>query len=126
MTDFTLGILVHGGIETDFAAQAPICRRLATIFEAGQNVHLTTPAGTDLYLNAAGRRVNALTGIVKAGEFSTIPTIEANFSPKEGSAEGLIVADASIPYLGIGVLNETVRAAVQGGFITQIDGGSPP
>lgn len=124
MTDFRPEMLVYGGIDADFAAQAPICRRLAAIFEAGKNVHLTTPAGTDLHLDAAGRPGNALTGIVKAGEFSTTPTIEANFSPKEGSAEGLIVADASIPYLGIGVLKEPVRVAVQSGFITQIEGGS--
>jgi leucyl aminopeptidase (aminopeptidase T) len=124
MTDFTPEMLVHGGIEADFAARAPVCRRLAGIFEGGAIVHLTTPAGTDLRLNAAGRRGNALTGIVGPGEFSTIPTIEANFSPVEGSTEGVIVADASIPYLGIGLLETPVRAFVEGGSITAITGGA--
>jgi leucyl aminopeptidase (aminopeptidase T) len=124
MTDFTPEMLVSGGIEADFAAQAPICHRLAAIFEAGEHAHLTTPAGTDLHLDSTGRRGNALTGIVAPGQFSTIPTIEANFSPLEGSAEGVIVADASIPYLGIGLLTETVRTHVQRGFITHIEGGT--
>jgi leucyl aminopeptidase (aminopeptidase T) len=86
MTDFSRDMLVRGGIEADFATQAPICRRLAAIFEAGERAHLTTPAGTDLWLDASQRRGNALTGIVEPGQFSTIPTIEANFSPVEGSA----------------------------------------
>jgi leucyl aminopeptidase (aminopeptidase T) len=124
MTDFTPEMLAGGGIEADFAAQAPICRRLAAIFEAGARAHLTTLAGTDLYLDLTGRRGNALTGMVQPGEFSTIPTIEANFSPLEGSVEGVIVADASIPYLGIGLLAEPVRAVVQGGCITHIEGGT--
>jgi len=123
MTDFRPEMLVRGGIEADFAAQASVCRRLAAIFEAGERVHLTTVAGTDLRLSAAGRRGNALTGMVEPGQFSTVPTIEANFSPVEGSADGVIVADASIPYLGIGVLKEPVRAEVREGFIRHIEGG---
>ncbi|RMF87844.1 MAG: leucyl aminopeptidase, partial [Nitrospinota bacterium] len=124
MTDFRPEMFIHGGIEADFEAQAPLCRRLAAIFEAGKRVHLSTPAGTDLHLDATGRRGNALTGMVAPGQFSTIPNIEANFSPVEGSAEGVIVADASIPYLGIGVLTEPVRARVQKGVITHIEGGA--
>jgi leucyl aminopeptidase (aminopeptidase T) len=124
MTDFSPDLLVSGGIEADFAAQAPVCRRLAAIFEAGERVHLTTPAGTDLWLDASQRRGNALTCIVEPGQFSTVPTIEANFSPVEGSAQGMIVADASIPYLGIGLLREPVRAIVEDGLITQISGGA--
>ena len=124
LTDFRPEMLVKGGIQADFARQAPICRRLAEIFQQGRRVHLTTPGGTDLHLDATGRRGNALTGIVHRGQFSTIPTIEANFSPLEGSAAGVIVADASIPYAGIGLLREPVRAEVNQGFITAISGGA--
>ena len=74
------------------------------------------PGGTDLWFDIAGRRGNALYCVVEPGEFSTIPTVEANVSPLEGSANGIIVADASIPYLGIGVLDEPVTAEVKNGF----------
>jgi 2,5-dihydroxypyridine 5,6-dioxygenase len=87
-------------------------------------VHLTTPASTDLCLDATGRLGNALTGIVESGQFSPILIIETNFSPVEDSALGIIVADASIPHLGIGMLVEPVRLVVQQGFITYIDGGA--
>jgi leucyl aminopeptidase (aminopeptidase T) len=85
---------------------------------------LTTPAGADLCLDVRGRRGNALTCIVEPGQFSTVPTIEANFSPVEGLARGVIVTDASIPYLGIGLLDEPVRAEVEEGSITRITGGT--
>jgi leucyl aminopeptidase (aminopeptidase T) len=55
---------------------------------------------------------------------SPVPNVEANFSPIEGSAEGKIVADASIPYIGIGVLSEPVVATVKRGMITGIEGGN--
>lgn len=123
MTDFNEEMMRHGGLEADFEALKPICRGVAGTFERGRKIKLTTPAGTCLEMDATGRRGNALYCIVEPGEFSTVPTVEANVSPLEGSANGTIVADASIPYLGIGVLNEPVYVDVKDGFITSIKGG---
>ena len=123
LTDFTEEMLIRGGIEADFKAIKPVCKAIADAFAQGSKVHLTSPGGTDLWLDITGRRGNALYCVVEPGEFSTIPTVEANASPVEGSAHGRIVADASIPYLGIGVLNEPVVVEVENGFITSISGG---
>lgn len=123
LTDFTEDMLISGGIEADFRALKPICKSVADAFAKGGRVRVTTPGGTDLTLDITGRRGNALYCVVEPGEFSTIPTVEANSSPVEGSANGRIVADASIPYLGIGVLDEPVVAEVKEGFITKISGG---
>ena len=123
LTDFTEDMLISGGIEADFRALKPTCKGVADAFAKGSSVRVTTPGGTDLTLDITGRRGNALYCVVEPGEFSTIPTVEANSSPVEGSANGRIVADASIPYLGIGVLDEPVVAEVKDGFITKISGG---
>jgi leucyl aminopeptidase (aminopeptidase T) len=123
MTDFTEEMMFHGGIEADFASIKPRCRKVAEAFKKGSTARLTTPGGTDLTLDIAGRRGNALYCMVEPGEFSTVPTVEANVSPVEGSASGKIVADASIPYLGIGVLDEPVYVEVEQGLITSIEGG---
>ena len=123
MTAFTKELMMHGGIEADFKAQKPICEKLAQLFSEGKSIHLTNPAGTDLKMEVAGQRGNALTCIVEPGQFSTIPTIEANVSPIVGSSEGVIVADASIPYLGIGLLKEPIHFRVTKGLITDIKGG---
>jgi len=124
MTAFTEDLLIRGGIQADFRKQKPICLEVARRFKEANTVRLTNPAGTSLTLRKEGRRGNELYCIVEPGEFSTVPTIEANFSPIEGTAEGTIVADASIPYLGIGVLKEPVRCKVEKGFIVEIAGGS--
>ena len=123
MTAFTERMMISGGIEADFHAQRPVCVKLAELFTGANSLHLTTPAGTDLKMSIAGRRGNALTGVVEPGMFSTIPTIEANVSPVEGTAQGKIVADASIPYLGIGLLREPVHIVVEKGLIKTIQGG---
>jgi len=124
MTAFTERLMMRGGIEADFRAQRPVCEKLADLFTDANTVRLTTPAGTDLTMSIEGRRGNAMTGVVdKPGMFSTIPTIEANVSPMEGTAEGTIVVDASIPYIGIGILREPIEMKVEGGFITEIRGG---
>lgn len=123
MTDFTEEMLIHGGLEADFESIKPICRGVADKFAKGSSVLLTTPEGTHLEMDITGRRGNALYCIVEPGEFSTVPTVEANTSPIEGSANGRIVVNASIPYLGIGVVNEPIIVEVKDGFITEIKGG---
>ncbi len=96
---------------------------MAKAFQQANVVHLTSEAGTDLVMRKEGRRGNAMYCLVEKGELSPVPTVEANFSPREGTAEGTIVADASIPYINIGVLREPVMVKVNKGMITKITGG---
>jgi leucyl aminopeptidase (aminopeptidase T) len=123
MTDFNEGLMIQGGIEANFDELKPICKKVANRLAEGKKVRLTTPGGTDLQMDITGRRGNALYCVVEPGEFSTVPTVEANTSPVEGSAHGKIVVDASIPYLGIGLLKEPIQVEVRNGFITKIEGG---
>ncbi|RJQ49810.1 MAG: leucyl aminopeptidase [Desulfobacteraceae bacterium] len=123
MTDFTEEMMIRGGLEADFKELKPICKKVAEAFGNGNRIKLTTPAGTDFEADISGRRGNALYGIVEPGEFSTAPTVEANVSPVEGSAHGRLVVNASIPYIGIGVITEPVIVDIENGFITRIEGG---
>jgi len=123
MTDFTEELMMGGGIEANFNELKPICKGVTQKLADGKKLHLTTPGGTDLTMDITGRRGNALYCVVEPGEFSTVPNIEANTSPLEGTANGLIVGDASIPYLGIGVLEEPVYLKVKDGYIVSIKGG---
>ena len=122
MTDFTEGMMKSGGLEANFEELKPVCKNMADTFAKGKKVTLTTPDGTYLKMEIEGRRGNALYCMVEPGEFSTVPTVEANVSPLEGTANGLIVANASIPYLGIGVLDSPIFFTVKDGFITEIRG----
>ena len=123
LTQFSEDMMIHGGMECDFEKQAPLCKKVASMLANSKEVHLTTPLGTDLKFSAEGRRGNSLYCLVEPGEFSTAPTIEANVSPIEGTAQGKIVANASVPYIGIGLLEEPIEFEVVDGFIVDIKGG---
>ena len=123
MTDFREHMLIRGGLEADFNETRRMCEKFAKAFEASSSAILTNPAGTHLTMRKEGRPGNALTCMVQPGQMSPAPNVEANFSPLERSAEGVIVADASIPYLDIGVLAEPVTVQVKKGLIVDISGG---
>jgi leucyl aminopeptidase (aminopeptidase T) len=112
-----------GLLETDFAAQQEVCRRYGDALAAASRIRLTSPRGTELTFSVEGRGVNVLTGIPGPGELAPVPTIEVNVVPVTGSAEGTLIADASVPYLSIGVLEEPIVCTVRGGVITKIEGG---
>ncbi len=116
-------MLIKGGLEADFYETKEMCLKFAHAFEKSNSAVLTNTAGTQLTMHKEGRPGNALFCIVEPGQMSPAPNVEANFSPTEGSAEGVIVADASIPYIDIGVLTEPVTAVVEKGMITDIKGG---
>lgn len=123
LTQFSEDMMIRGGMEADFKNLAPLCKDVAKALEGGNEIRLTTALGTDLTFSATGRRGNALYCMVEKGQFSTAPTIEANVSPIEGTAQGKIVADASVPYLGIGLLEEPMYFDVVDGNIVSIEGG---
>lgn len=121
---FTKDMLVRGGIEADFRAIRPQCDRLAALFTAASEAHLTTPGGTDLRLDLTGRTGNSHPCIVdQPGKFTAVPNIEANISPVDGKGEGVIVFDGSIPNLRMGVVDAPVVVEVRDGRIVDIRGG---
>jgi leucyl aminopeptidase (aminopeptidase T) len=123
LTDYREHMLIKGGLDADFYETREMCLKFARAFEESSSAVLTNPAGTHLTMRKEGRPGNALYCIVEPGQMSPSPNVEANFSPIEGTAEGVIVADASIPYIDIGVLKEPVTATVEKGMITDIKGG---
>lgn len=124
LTQYNTTMLEKGGVFGDFAGIEPLCRKVGELLGSADKVHLTTPNGTNLKLSVKGRPANPHCGIVrKPGDFTTVPNIETSSSPVLGSAEGVIVADASVPYYGIGLLEEPVRFTVAGGRVTKIEGG---
>lgn len=123
LTQFNEDMLISGGIEANFEETAPICKAIAKELEDSNEITLTTPHGTNLKFSGKGRPGNALTCLVNSGEFAPVPTVEANVSPLEGTANGMIVANASIPYIGIGVLDENITFKVVDGMIVSIEGG---
>ena len=117
--------LVRGGAEADFEAAAPTVRRVAEALSAADTAHLTSSAGTTCTFDLRGRKGNAHDCILdRPGKFSAFPNIEANISPVDGTAEGVLVFDGSIPNLRLGgVLRAPVTCTVARGNIIKVEGG---
>ena len=115
--------MVEGGLFADFQARKPVCDGLAQRLSDARHVRVANPAGTDLEFSLEGRGGNSHCCLVDAPGFTAVPNIEANTSPVEGTAQGTLVVDGSIPYYGVGVIREPLRFIIRDGFVESIEGG---
>ncbi len=124
MDQFDDDLMTSGGIEADFEAQQPICRRVEDAFTAADVAHVTSVGGTDIRLTLRGRKGNSHDCVLdRRGKFTAVPNIEANVSPVDGEGEGVIVFDGSLPHFGVGILHEPIRLQVERGRVVKVEGG---
>ncbi len=124
MTAYTDDIMNSPALlQTDFAGQVHVCHRIGQAFTDGNHLRLTSPQGTDLQFSIEGRVANVLTNIPDPGQLAPVPDIEVNVVPVTGSSEGVLIFDASVPYLGIGILEDPITCRVERGSIVEMTGG---
>lgn len=123
MTAFTERMMKGGGLFTDFRVRQPFCQAMASRLTAGSRLRVTNPAGTDLSMSLEGVEGNSHACVLDGPGFTAVPNIEANCAPAQGTAEGRLVVDGSIPYYGVGVIREPVVFEIRTGFVTEIEGG---
>lgn len=124
LTAISEELMASPAFRADFKRQAPIVEKVAQLFTRTDELTITTPAGTNLKVGLKGRKGNAHKCLVnRPGQFSAAPNIEANFSPVEGTTEGIFVSDASVPYLGIGKLSSPITFTIEKGKIIKTEGG---
>ncbi|MBS4024237.1 MAG: aminopeptidase [Clostridia bacterium] len=113
--------MMERALAVDYQAMAKLSQQLAELLTAGKKVRITSPAGTDLELELAGRRGNADTGLLhEPGAFGNLPAGEAYIAPVEGTARGTLVIDGAIS--GIGVLDEPLMMEVEHGVVVSTSG----
>lgn len=109
-------------LDADYRQIRELTLRVGEVLERGGEVRLTSPAGTDLTLNMAGRPAVLDTGIyTEPGSFGNLPAGEAYIAPVEGTAEGLLVVDGSMA--GVSTLDAPIRIVVSEGRARSITGG---
>ena len=113
--------LVRGLIKADFFAIKPVLDDIAERLTAGRKIRIAGAAGTHLTATIEGRQANREIWSREKGQVSGAPGIEVNIPPLEGTAEGLIVIDASIASMGL--IHEPVKLIVEKGRVTRIEGG---
>ncbi len=122
MPGITLEMLART-LAVDYEAIAALTEKVATVLDHGEEVRITSPAGTDLVLDISGRTALRDTGLYTApGSFGNLPAGEAYVAPIEGSATGRIVVDGSMA--GVGLLEEPLVIEVASGRVVDIAGRS--
>ena len=124
MGDYNERMLEEGGIHADFLGIAKTVERVAERLTKGNTAEVSAIGGTKLRMQIGGRKGFSETGLShRPGDFAGPPNIEALVSPVEGSTEGILVVDGSIPQPGLGVITDPIRVTIEKGKITEIDGG---
>lgn len=121
MGDFTETMLEEGGIEADFLDIKKTVEKIASILNDGEKATVTTENGTKIHMNIKGRSGASEPGVsLEPGNICSTPNIEANVGPLEGTSEGTVVVDGSIPHPSLGVIKKPIKITVKDGEITKI------
>jgi len=109
-------------LNADYQAIAERSQRLSAALESGNEVHVTSPAGTDIWLVRGDRHAKPDTGLYhSAGEYGNLPAGETFFAPIEGTTQGVIVFDGAMA--GVGKVKKPIRLVVRDGLAVEITGG---
>jgi Thermophilic metalloprotease (M29) len=98
-------------------------RRLLAELEGTKEIHIRGAAGTDLRLRVEGRPWLSDTLPLEAGQGHNFPSGEVYVAPLKDGADGVLVADLTIPYTVEGLVDAPVTLRFERGRVVSIDGG---
>jgi len=112
-----------GPFAVDFEALGAVARALAERIDAAREFRLVGPAGTDLRGSFEGRRGRPLWGVAdRPGGYAAPPDVEVGASPAEGIAEGVVVVDGAVLFLGPDQLAAPITLRIADGRLVDADG----
>jgi len=115
--------LLHGELSKEPPDLASAAGSLLEQLEGKQVVRLRGRAGTDLTFHIGDREWKTDAEPIQAGEFANYPSGEVYVSPLEDGAEGVLVADLTVPYTVEGLVDAPVTLRFEEGRVTSIGGG---
>jgi leucyl aminopeptidase (aminopeptidase T) len=114
--------MLDGVMTADWPRLAKRTIKLAEVLGLAEDIHITTPNGTDIRFSIKGRPVKPDTGILtEAGSFSNLPAGEAFCAPIEGTANGQLV----LSWSPTRKLEAPVTVTVKDGRAVTVSGDEP-
>jgi len=120
---FVDGELLAGELSQPAPDLGETARSLLAQLEGAREIRVRAPAGTDLTMRVEGRRFLSDAFPLEPGTYGNYPGGEVFTAPLEDSAEGVLVADLTVPYTVEGLVDEPVRLTFARGRVTGIEGG---
>jgi leucyl aminopeptidase (aminopeptidase T) len=96
-------------------------RRLLDQLEGAKTIRIRGSAGTDLTLDVTGRPWK--TDALGLEDFANYPGGEVFIAPLKHGADGVLVADLTVPYTVDGLVDEPVTLRFERGHVVEISGG---
>ncbi len=120
---FVDGELLAGQLSEPATELAGPARALIAQLQGCDTVRIRGRAGTDLALRVGGRPWKTDTSTLEPGEMANYPGGEIFVAPHADGADGVLVADLTVPYTVEGLVDEPVTLRFAGGRVTAIEGG---
>ncbi|MEQ9716486.1 MAG: hypothetical protein ABGF52_13295 [Candidatus Asgardarchaeum sp.] len=123
MVDYDIDMMKEGGLDEDFIERG---KQLDTVGKKliGDVIIVETAAGTYLKSKISGRSaVSQYATSIDKGTTSAPPNIECAIGPLEGTSNGIMVVDGSIPHPRLGLIKEPITITVEDGLVKKIEGG---
>jgi hypothetical protein len=117
------GELLRGELSQPAADLSEPARRLIGELEGSETVRIRGGAGTDLTLKVAGRPWLTDATPLEPGDFANFPGGEIFVAPHRDGADGVLVADLTVPYTVDGLVDEPVTLRFERGRVVSIEGG---
>jgi hypothetical protein len=115
--------LLRGDLSLPQPDLAATARGLLARLEGARELHLTGRAGTDLTLRVEGRPWLTDALPLGPGDFANFPGGEVFVAPHRDGADGVLVADLTVPYTVEGLVDEPVTLRFERGRVVSIEGG---
>ncbi|MHC1685561.1 MAG: aminopeptidase [Clostridiaceae bacterium] len=124
MVDYNVDMMKKGGLYCDFESIGEICSKVAKRLEGGKVCHITTASGSDFTCSIADRAPNPqYARSLVAGASSSPPDVECATCAVEGTGEGIVYIDGSIPHPELGLITDEIKLTIKNGLIVAIEGG---
>lgn len=121
--DYDMRMLSSGGLYADFVGLIPLVNRTAERLR-GEKIRITTKAGSEFTASIAGRTpiaANAVSWVPGTACFP--PDVECAIGAVNGTGNGTVYIDGSIPHPLLGPLKNPIRVEIRGSKIVEISGG---
>src|SRR5439155_8092626 len=119
---FVDGELLRGELSNLAPDLSQIARDLLTELEGRREVRVRGRAGTDLTLSVEGRPWLSDSLPLGPGELANYPGGEVYVAPHADGADGVLVADLTVPYTTPGLVDAPVTVRFERGRVTAIEG----
>ena len=120
---FVDGELLRGELSEAPPDLSGAAEQVLAQIDGAETVRIRGRAGTDLTLRVAGRPWKSDAGELVSGETANYPGGEVFVAPHADGADGVLVADLTVPYTVEGLVDEPVTIRFERGRVTSIEGG---